>query len=418
MSDSSPRISPQKLKSQILSLSHSSAKNPGYFFIQGYFVGLAATPTLIMPSVWISDLFGEFKNEQQLEYLSAVNHLYNQQMEMVLTGNLKLPSQCALSKSDISESLKTEAPLPQWCLGMLKALKLIDKPSLNKTQQEELKTSTTVLRVFSGFEQANEYFSKFPLDVSQQAHALKKQLSMFLSDLIYEMRFNDIFDEEFEADFDPDFEPLSEVEEEFNNILDFALYDDSPEGKATLNNIINEFEKIQGQEYFQQNRGYFWTIHETRPYMLCRARRALNNFLAGQIDLAIDELMDLVELNPMDNQANRYPLFNYLVIAKRWEDLERVMQPFDEQSIFTLSAQALMCFAKEGDSPIARAIKKLLLTQNKHFVLYLTGQRAAPKHPVAFFQPGDKTEVFVYLDFAGKQAWRSVEGSLFWLRKK
>ena len=34
------------------------------------------------------------------------------------------------------------------------------------------------------------------------------------------------------------------------------------------------------------------------------------------------------------------------------------------------------------------------------------------------YSPGDKTEVFTYLSLGAKETWRSVEGALFWLRRK
>ena len=113
--------------------------------------------------------------------------------------------------------------------------------------------------------------------------------------------------------------------------------------------------------------------------MILRARRAQLNFKRGDITSASNELQVLLELNLNDNQANRYSLANYLVIEKRWDELQMLLQEFDEGSTFMLASKALTLFAQQGDSAAAKEIKNVLKKTNKHLEKYLTGQAKAPK---------------------------------------
>ncbi|WP_404343434.1 hypothetical protein [Pseudoalteromonas mariniglutinosa] len=49
-------MSPAKIRSEVIKLSKLSVKQPDYYFIQGYFLGLGLLPDIIMPSQWQPDL--------------------------------------------------------------------------------------------------------------------------------------------------------------------------------------------------------------------------------------------------------------------------------------------------------------------------------------------------------------------------
>jgi hypothetical protein len=59
-------------------------------------------------------------------------------------------------------------------------------------------------------------------------------------------------------------------------------------------------------------------MHETRPYMQLRSRRAGLNFEKGQTKEAAEELKELIVLNPNDNQGLRIPLSTWLIILHSW----------------------------------------------------------------------------------------------------
>lgn len=403
-------LSAQKIRLLVLKLSKNSALAPDYYFIQGYFVGIGMNPAFIATSLWLETLFGDLEKLAD-EELQAVIELHNQQMDKVMQGTLKLPAQCVLSKTGIESSLLPLAPLPQWCLGVLKGLKLINTNALSEMQAKELEITTTVLTGFTSVDQAEKTFS-YGGDYQQGAHEQKRLLTTHISNLAYEMRFNS---EILEAPLSAEQE---DEEDDFQAMMQMLMGSEDPKLRPLLDNVIAKLESDLSKTFINENSGHLWMFHEARPYMLLRARRAELNFKDRKVNDAISELQTLVKMNSNDNQANRYPLANYLVVQKRWSELSELLQEFDEPSIFMLGARALMVFSEHGDCEQANVIKKQLKAENKHIVAYLTGQKKAPKETPDFYQPGDKTEVFMYLTWGGKEAWRSVEGSLFWLRRK
>lgn len=129
------------IRSEVLKLSKLSVKQPDYYFIQGYLIGLGALPQMLMPSQWQQDLFGTFKFEaqEQLKLIDSLMALYNQSMQKVMQQDLKMPAKCSLSKTDYRESIQPNTPLCNYCKGVLQALKHIEQKTLNTTQKQALK---------------------------------------------------------------------------------------------------------------------------------------------------------------------------------------------------------------------------------------------------------------------------------------
>ena len=144
-------MSPTKIRNNVIKLSELSTKKPDYYFIQGYLMGLGVLPQLLVPSEWHPDLFGEFniQNETELKYLESLMALYNQSMDKVIQNELKMPAKCSLSKQDYRDSLKPNMPLPNYCKGVLQALKNINKRMLNTEQKRSINSFTTVLKAFT-----------------------------------------------------------------------------------------------------------------------------------------------------------------------------------------------------------------------------------------------------------------------------
>lgn len=143
-------MSPAKIRNDVIKLSKLSTKKPDYYFIQGYLIGLGVLPQILTPTKWQPDLFGEInvQNETELKYLESLMTLYNQSMDKVIQNDLKMPAKCSLSKQDYRESLKSNMPLPNYCKGVLQALKHINKRTLDKEQKYAF---DNINRVFKSF---------------------------------------------------------------------------------------------------------------------------------------------------------------------------------------------------------------------------------------------------------------------------
>ncbi len=400
-----------KMRAQTIKFSALSQLNPDYYFIQGYIMGIGANPHMIPPSQWIGDLFGEIElaEDGAGDDMQALMQLYNLQMEKILELDIKLPTKCVLSKKDFESSLAPDAPLPNWCLGMLKALKLVDETILTADQSDVLERTIYFIDTFTSLDKVKN-IRCLTDDYEVEAHRSKRLLSTDVHNLILSLRFDESNTAEMETG--------SQEQGEFEHMMQFVMTESNAIVDQTIETMITAFEKQYTEQYLNQQKGHIWLDVEARPYMIIRARRAQLNFERGDISSAIEELQHLLELNPNDNQANRYQLANYLVIDKRWHELETLLTQYDEPSTFMLASKALMLFSQQGDSSESRSVKKALKKENKHLEKYLTGQAKVPKHQPEMYSPGDKTEVLIYLSLAGKETWRSVEGALFWLRRK
>lgn len=91
-----------------------------------------------------------------------------------------------------------------------------------------------------------------------------------------------------------------------------------------MHEIVDKAEKNLGEEFFTKNMGHFWGAVETRPYM--RAKQHLAELLAadGQLSEASIVYGRLLELNPNDNQAMRFPLLGVYLALNRPENAARL----------------------------------------------------------------------------------------------
>lgn len=421
-------MSPAKIRSEVIKLSKLSVKQPDYYFIQGYFLGLGLLPDMIMPNQWQADLLGEinFTSDTELKYLESLMANYNNSMQKVMSEDFKMPTKCSLSKTDYRDSLKANMPLPNYCKGALQALKFINKRSLDKSQKEVLASLNEILNAFSSEQAAVKKFA------SNQglAQSFKKNYVYFVADALYNIRFIEEphWSDEDEAAFNDQFAHQQHNDEfaagkmiddeTIEQLMEAILSDFTPRAFEPIEALLELFEGVITEQYIAQNQGHFWLIHETRPYMALRAHRAQINALQGNIQSAIDELETLLQLNPMDNQANRHWLMNCYIIKGQWQKLDAFLADFDSEELHATASRALSEFHKNGDSSQAKQYKKKLKQLNKHFIKILTGQEKLKNEGFDFYSPGSKEEVALYLNSLGKQAWIAAEGSLFWLRKK
>lgn len=421
-------MSPAKIRSEVIKLSKLSVKQPDYYFIQGYFLGLGLLPDMIMPNQWQADLLGEinFTSDTELKYLESLMANYNNSMQKVMSEDFKMPTKCSLSKTDYRDSLKANMPLPNYCKGALQALKFINKRSLDKSQKEVLASLNEILNAFSSEQAAVKKFA------SNQglAQSFKKNYVYFVADALYNIRFIEEphWSDEDEAAFNDQFAHQQHNDEfaagkmiddeTIEQLMEAILSDFTPRAFEPIEALLELFEGVITEQYIAQNQGHFWLNHETRPYMALRAHRAQINALQGNIQSAIDELETLLQLNPMDNQANRHWLMNCYIIKGQWQKLDAFLADFDSEELHATASRALSEFHKNGDSSQAKQYKKKLKQLNKHFIKILTGQEKLKNEGFDFYSPGSKEEVALYLNSLGKQAWIAAEGSLFWLRKK
>ncbi len=196
------------------------------------------------------------------------------------------------------------------------------------------------------------------------------------------------------------------------------LAEQSKNRKAALGlfeQAVAAAERTLGPEVFAQGVGHFWSFLETRPYMRARAGLAEAAWASGRRDEAVHHLVDLLRLNPGDNQGLRYLLAGWLLNLDRIDDLDELLDQYDEESAAWSFTRALASFKVGGDTPASRKLLQAARKTNKHVVDYLIGRKTLPSEPPRFYSPGDEDDAILYVaNHLG--AWKSTPGSLTWVR--
>lgn len=174
-------------------------------------------------------------------------------------------------------------------------------------------------------------------------------------------------------------------------------------------------ERSLGHEYFADNAGHFWGLIETRPYM--RARAGLSELLweTGARDESIEHALELLRLNPNDNQGVRQGLVPRLIELGRYDAAEEVLSRYEDDAFAGMQyAQALSAFARLGDVAAARDLLARAMKANPFVPPYLLGKKKLPRQLPDFHGFGDDAEAVVYVAQGGA-AWKAVPGAVAWL---
>lgn len=174
--------------------------------------------------------------------------------------------------------------------------------------------------------------------------------------------------------------------------------------------------RLFGGEYLQQNKGHFWGLHETRPFMRILYELAELHYLSGQKQACVQQLEELLELNPMDNQGVRYQLLLYLLELDELEKFRQYEAMFAEEAGAMMAfTRALYRFKAEGESGAADQALQEAMQANPYVLPKLTAARPTLQMP-AFYGFGDKNEAQYYAGLA-HQIWKETPGAVAWLKK-
>ena len=170
-----------------------------------------------------------------------------------------------------------------------------------------------------------------------------------------------------------------------------------------------------GPQYFQENRGHFWGILETRPYMRARAGLAECLWILGRREEAIAHFQDMIRLNPNDNQGLRFSLLNHLIEEGRDRDAKELIDCYpNDPTAAWLYSKALLKFKREGSNTKTENRLKKAIDANPFVPLFLLGMRKMPHRLPDMIGMGDENEAVEYV--AGSiSIWMKTPGALEWL---
>lgn len=185
-----------------------------------------------------------------------------------------------------------------------------------------------------------------------------------------------------------------------------------------IRDIVAQGADNLGPKVFKKDRGYFWGLLETRPYM--RARACLIDLLmaAGRHIEAIAELEEMLELNPHDNQGMRYILMGAYLTAERLDGARRLFEKYDERKYTAVFAWSYV-LERFLSGNLAEAVEALTIArkQNSHVEAYLKGDRKPPRSRPDSYSLGSREEAIICIDEIGV-AWDRHPDAVTWLRQQ
>ncbi len=158
-----------------------------------------------------------------------------------------------------------------------------------------------------------------------------------------------------------------------------------------LEDIVKLGEEKLGAKMFEECRGQFWGLLETRPYM--RARQELITALAicGRFEEAAAHGEAMLELNEDDNQGIRSELLVHYLLLGNLEGARALLKRYEEVTAVFAWAHVFERFLA-GNLEEARSAMTEARRVNPYVKEYLTGKAALPDLLPAYSTPGDRSE--------------------------
>ncbi len=178
---------------------------------------------------------------------------------------------------------------------------------------------------------------------------------------------------------------------------------------------IRAGEKTLGKKFFKEEKGYFWGMIETRPYMRAKAGLAACLYAKNEVDKAIEIYEEMLELNPNDNQGVRYLLSTLLLGKNDLSGFQNFLKNTEEEDSAVWNYNnALYHFKKSGQT--TKSDKELLnaYKSNKFVIDYMLGIKQMPDELPQYIGIGDKNEAISYV-YEAWPIWEKTEGALDWL---
>lgn len=180
--------------------------------------------------------------------------------------------------------------------------------------------------------------------------------------------------------------------------------------------IVETAEHRLGKEMFEECKGDFWLMLETRPYMRARNDLAMRLTDAGKIEEAITEYEGMLELCPGDNLGIRYVLLGLYFQEGRLEDAGRLLKKFEDERPYSAVmawGYVLERFLNAGMDEAKKALKVARKT-NGYAEVYLKGHRKLPKNSPGSYSPGSREEAQVCAE-CQQAAWNNYPLAQAWL---
>ncbi|MBI5154513.1 hypothetical protein HZA57_04675 [Candidatus Poribacteria bacterium] len=195
--------------------------------------------------------------------------------------------------------------------------------------------------------------------------------------------------------------------------------EDDSEQLELLQVAVKRAASALGEDAFRDLHGHFWGHTQTRPYMRARQHLLLEYQKRGLLEDALREGLEMLELNPGDNQGMRFLVVALAQELGHHEAATQVLGQYeDDCSSYLVWSKVLDRWIAEDAAGLRDALafaRKYAPKTEK----YLQGSKAIPKklQTDGYLTAGGEDEA---IDTAKTlaPAWRKYPGAAEWLRQQ
>lgn len=191
---------------------------------------------------------------------------------------------------------------------------------------------------------------------------------------------------------------------------------DQEERISILEKLVVMGAENLGKKAFKTDKGHFWGILETRPYMRARSQLAQALVEANRLDEAVLEHEGMLELNPGDNQGIRYGLMALYLALNQLDKAGKLFEEYDEREYSPIFGWAYVLDRfLAGNTTGAEQALKQTCERNPHAKAFFLGQRKLPKYMPGSYSMGSNEEAMIAYDIL-KIAWKKHPKARKWLK--
>lgn len=186
------------------------------------------------------------------------------------------------------------------------------------------------------------------------------------------------------------------------------------EAIALLEKAVEAGERSLGKGFFVENKGHFWGLIETRPYMRARQELAAIHRAEGHVRKAMAHFEALLGLNPNDNQGVRYELLGCYLECRELESARELMDRYKgDPFVLVAWARVLERYLSRDPAGAGRALTKARKA-NRFVELYLSTMKKMPEQMPETYSLGSEEEAICCV-LELMPAWVKHRDALFWL---
>ncbi|WP_054112761.1 tetratricopeptide repeat protein [Marinagarivorans algicola] len=362
----------------------------------------------------------------------------------ILMERFRFSAGCSVDKSSLSANYKKSNKLFQWASGVHMACRIVEVMIEDGDLVEDENSSYLLARIGENVyplldkDFAIDFFSELNECKINEAGCidLLVRLRSDLPKLIRDITLSSQMLTQTTSDYDHQEEyhridssaPIGNIHGYFATLTDEADINDciddllpsvmmgnKSERIKNVEALLKYAEKALGEDFFVDNKGYFWGLIETRTYMRTLTALAEVYKVAMQREKAVECYEKSLSLCKEDNLGARYLLADLYLELRRADDALKLIEQFkDDAGAMMLFTKALALFIKYGDSPKAAIGLKEAVESNEFIALMLVGKMALPKKPPEYYGLGDENEAALYV-MHNRLLWINSPGAIDWL---